>query len=65
MSKAFEFLSQHYGEETAERLCVQNPEAVFEGKGLPEQPEPARAFEEDEEFATPKKRGLFSLFHRS
>ena len=65
MSTAFEFLSQHYGEETAERLCVQNPEAVFEGKGLPEQPEPARAFEEDEEFTAPKKRGLFSIFRRS
>ena len=55
MSKAFEFLSQHYGTETAELLCVQNPEAVFEGKGLPEQPEPARAFEEDEEFTAPQK----------
>ncbi len=65
MSKAFEFLSKHYGAETAERLCVQNPQAAFDGKGLPEQPEPARAFEEDEEFTAPKKRGLFSMFRRS
>jgi protein-tyrosine phosphatase len=65
MSKAFEFLSQNYGAETAQRLCVNNPQAVFEGNGLPEQPEPARAFEEDEEFEAPKKRGLFSVFRRS
>jgi hypothetical protein len=37
---------------------------VFEGNGLPEQPEPARAFEEDEEFEAPKKRGLFSRLRR-
>jgi protein-tyrosine phosphatase len=65
MSKAFEFLSQHYGAETAERLCVKNPKAVFLGEGLPEQPEPPRAFEENEEFTAPKKRGLFSMFRRS
>jgi protein-tyrosine phosphatase len=65
MSKALEFLSEHYGAETAERLCVKNPGAVFDGEGLPEQPEPARAFEEDEEFIPPKKRGLFSIFRRS
>lgn len=65
MSSAFEFIMQHYGAEEAERLCVQNPRAVFLGEAFAEQPDPARAFEEDEEFAAPKKRGLFSMFRRS
>jgi protein-tyrosine phosphatase len=65
MSKAREFISQQYGTEEAERMCVQNPRAVFLGEAFAEQPEPARAFEENEEFSAPKKRGLFSLFRRS
>jgi protein-tyrosine phosphatase len=64
MSKAREFISHHYGVEEAERLCVQNPRAVFQGEALPEQPEPARVFEEEEEFSAPKKRGFMSIFRR-
>ena len=62
MSKAYEFISYHYGAEEAERLCVQNPRSVFLGELLAEQPEPQRAFEE--ESAAPKKRGMWSLFRR-
>jgi protein-tyrosine phosphatase len=65
MSKAREFIAQHIGAEEAERLCMQNPRAVFQGEALPEQPEPARAFEEKEEFAAPRKRGWMSIFRRT
>ena len=34
MSKAYDFLAQHYGTETAERLCVRNPQAVFLGEAF-------------------------------
>ncbi len=40
MRSAYEFLSSRYGRQTAERLCVENPRAAFEGEPLPEQPEP-------------------------
>jgi protein-tyrosine phosphatase len=62
MSEAFDFLSDEYGAEDAERLCVQNPHAIFLGEVLGEQPEPEKIFEE--EISEPKKRGLWSLFSR-
>ncbi len=62
MSKAFDFLSDEYGTEDAERLCVQNPRAIFFGEALGEQPEPEKIFEE--ETSSQKKRGLWSLFGR-
>ncbi|MGH9617024.1 MAG: tyrosine-protein phosphatase [Acidobacteriaceae bacterium] len=64
MSKAREFISHHYGAEEAERLCVKNPRAVFEGETLPEQPQRTRPFDEDDEIVAPKKRGIWSLFGR-
>ena len=39
MSVGFEYVKKHYGREAAERLCVENPLAVFEGRELGEQPE--------------------------
>lgn len=38
MTGGYEYVRKHYGEKTAERLCVTNPRAVFEGQDLPEQP---------------------------
>lgn len=40
LKKAFEYVLQHAGSETAERLFVANPRAAVEGKPLPPQPEP-------------------------
>lgn len=60
MSKAFDFLSDEYGEDEAKRLCEKNPRAIFLGEPLAEQPAPQEIFEEE----TPKKRGLWSLFSR-
>ncbi|WP_199726425.1 tyrosine-protein phosphatase [Acidipila sp. EB88] len=39
MSQGFEFLRKHYGQSTAERLCIHNPMAVFRSEDWPEQPE--------------------------
>jgi protein-tyrosine phosphatase len=36
---AYDAVAEKYGEETAERLCVTNPRAAFNGEPLPEQPE--------------------------
>jgi len=38
MSAARRLIADRFGDETATRLCVTNPMAVFEGKPLPEQP---------------------------
>lgn len=39
MTGGYAFVKKAYGEETARRLCVTNPRAVFEGAAWPEQPE--------------------------
>lgn len=39
LKRAFEYVRRNMGEETAQRLCVSNPRAAFEGLALPEQPE--------------------------
>ncbi len=62
MSEAYDFLSDEYGSEDAERLCIGNPRAIFMGEPLAEQPDPEKIFEEEE--SEPKKRGLWSLFSR-
>ncbi len=38
MSIGYQWVKKHYGEERAQRLCVLNPQAVFEGKDLPDLP---------------------------
>jgi protein-tyrosine phosphatase len=38
---AYDLVAEKYGVDTAERLCVLNPRAVFQGDELPPQPEPA------------------------
>jgi len=62
MSEAFQFLSNHYGQDVAERLCVENPRAIFMGEPLAEQPAAKDIF--DQEPPEPKKRSFFSLFNR-
>ena len=41
LKEAFDLVAKQYGTETAQRLCVDNPGAVFFGKELPSQPQPA------------------------
>jgi protein-tyrosine phosphatase len=64
LSKAYAYLEEHYGEETARRLCITNPRAAFNGDAWPDQPEPTGLYpEEDAEKA--RKRSFFSrLFSR-
>lgn len=62
MSEAYQHLAKKYGMETAERLCVHNPRAVFYGQALPEQPAPDKIYQE--EISAPRRRGLLSIFSR-
>jgi len=40
MKKAYEYVAKRAGEETARRLCVENPRAAVMGTKLATQPEP-------------------------
>ncbi len=56
-----QILARDYGQETADRLCIDNPRAAFYGKPLPPQPELLGLDEEPEV----KGRGLISrIFSR-
>ena len=61
MRESYEILGKRFGRETAERLCVANPRAVFFGEDLPEQPE---AQDIDEESGAPQGRRKKSLLGR-
>ncbi|HET6170180.1 MAG TPA: CpsB/CapC family capsule biosynthesis tyrosine phosphatase [Terracidiphilus sp.] len=43
MARGFEHLAKTYGQETAERLCIDNPRAMFYGEPLSPQPEPSKS----------------------
>jgi protein-tyrosine phosphatase len=45
MREACDMVANKYGEEYAQRICTENPLAVFEGRPLPPQEEPLRLFE--------------------
>jgi protein-tyrosine phosphatase len=64
LSKAYEYVAAHYGTDTAERLCITNPRAAFNGDPWPDQPEATGLYpEEDHEKA--RKRSFFGrLFSR-
>ncbi len=65
MSGGFAYVQKHYGLETAERLCVTNPQAVFDGEELPEQPEATDLYANyDEEQQLPYGRKKVGLFRR-
>ncbi len=40
LREAYDLIADKYSEETAERLCVDNPRAAFFGEPMPPQPEP-------------------------
>ncbi|MGD0732330.1 MAG: CpsB/CapC family capsule biosynthesis tyrosine phosphatase [Terracidiphilus sp.] len=45
LKKAFDYVAQRAGEETARRLCLTNPRAALEGARWPSQPEPIGLWE--------------------
>ncbi len=45
LKKGFEFVKNKFGEETARRLCVTNPQAAVEGAVFADQPEPIGLWE--------------------
>ncbi len=48
MREAYDLIAKKYGAETAERLCVSNPLAVYEGRPLGQQPEPNGVYEDED-----------------
>ena len=62
MKQAYEIIAKKYGTETAERLCVSNPKAVFFGDEFPPQPLPGQ----DESAPSPaEKRSLWKRIFQS
>jgi protein-tyrosine phosphatase len=45
MKKAFNYIEQKAGQETAQRLCLTNPKAALEGAAMPAQPVPEGLWE--------------------
>jgi protein-tyrosine phosphatase len=62
MREAHEIVAKRYGSEMAERLCVENPRAVFFGEEMPEQPEPKGIAEDDDTRGKQRKSLLGRLF---
>jgi protein-tyrosine phosphatase len=49
MREAHALVAKKYGRDYADLLCIENPRAVFEGRPLGPQPEPARLYDDMEE----------------
>lgn len=61
LAAAYKALEKRYGKETADRLCVHNPLAVFHGNPLPNQPEAVGV----RRVRTVPSRNLFSRIFQS
>jgi protein-tyrosine phosphatase len=67
MRAACELIAKRYGEAFAQRLCTENPQAVFDGRPLPPQEEPLHLFEpyeEDEDDPDKPRSWLSRLLRR-
>ena len=66
MRDARDQIAARYGEPYAQKLCTENPQAVFDNRPLPRQEAPQRIFEsaEDEELEDEKPRGLWGKIFR-
>lgn len=65
MSQGFEYVKKNHGIETANRLCLTNPRAVFEGADLPDQPEETDLYTHfEEEQQIPYGRRKVGFFRR-
>lgn len=60
MSLAYHFLDNRFGRDTADRLCIKNPRAIFFGNQLEPNPEP-KGIDADEQ----QERSFFSRLFRS
>jgi len=59
MHEAAELIAKKYGADYANSLSSANPLAVFEGRPLPEQPEPLHLYDDDDEIDLPWWKRLF------
>jgi protein-tyrosine phosphatase len=59
MRAACEFVARKYDPAYADRICVENPLAVFEGRPLPEQDEPLKLFDDNDLASAPWWKRLF------
>ncbi len=66
MREARDHIAARYGEQYAQRLCTENPQAVFDGGALPHQDRPEKIFDSAEEdiLAGEKPRGLLRRIFR-
>lgn len=61
MSEAFKIVAEKFGQDTAERLCISNPRAAFDGTPIAEAPVPDWDRPQEPE---PKRPGLLSRLFR-
>jgi len=66
MRQACDHVAKRYGTAYAQRLCLTNPQAVFEGQPLPEQDRPKNLFDdEDDDAESPQQTSWWKrLFSR-
>ena len=57
MTEAHRAIAERFGQETANRLCIENPRAAFEDRKLGPQPEPVGVYPYEHQ---PPRIGLFS-----